>query len=123
MISDVTPFIMTEYFSATMSSQPQRRGLNVLVRLGAHGIELFHNRRGLRPEALALLGESKAVAAVREQRAAQFFFQCGNAQPQSLPGQIQPPGGVGVVQIFAQGEKIAQLLDGHGGPSQNASFT
>lgn len=26
MISDVTPFIMTEYFSATMSSQPQRRG-------------------------------------------------------------------------------------------------
>lgn len=31
MISDVTPFIMTEYFSATMSSQPQRRGLPVVA--------------------------------------------------------------------------------------------
>ena len=71
-------------------------------------------RRGLCPEALALFGQGKVIAHIDEQRAAKFFFQCGNAQPQSLPGQIHPPGRAGIVQVLTQGQKIAQLLDGHG---------
>ena len=95
-------------------AQPQGGGPDILIRLHAHPVKLLHHRRGLCPEALALFGQGKVIAHIDEQRAAKFFFQCGNAQPQSLPGQIQPPGGVGVVQIFAQRQKIAQLLDGHG---------
>ena len=86
-------------------AQPQRRGLNVLIGLRTHAVKLFHHRRGLRPEALAFCGEGKAVAAVREQRAAQFFFQRGDAQPQSLPGQIKLPGGVGIE--WPEGQDVA----------------
>ena len=95
-------------------AQPQGGGPDILIRLRAHPVKLLHHRRGLCPEALALFGQGKVIAHIDEQRAAKFFFQCGNAQPQSLPGQIHPPGRAGIVQIFAQRQKIAQLLNGHG---------
>ena len=95
-------------------AQPQGGGPDILIRLRAHPLKLLHHRRGLRPEALALFGQGKVIAHIDEQRAAKLFFQCGNAEAQRLPRQIQPPGRAGIVQIFAQRQKIAQLLDGHG---------
>ena len=94
-------------------AQPQWCRLDVLISLLAQGIELLHHRRSLCPEPLTLFSKSQMIAVVDKQLAAKLFFQCSNAQPQGLPGQIHPPGGVGVIQIFAQCQKIAQLLDGH----------
>ena len=71
-------------------------------------------RRGLCPEALALFGQGKVIAHIDEQRAAELVFQRGNAEAQRLPRQIQPPGRAGIVQVLTQGQKIAQLLNGHG---------
>ena len=95
-------------------AQPQGGGPYILIRLRAHPVKLLHHRRGLCPEALALFGQGKVIAHIDEQRAAELVFQRGNAEAQRLPGQIHPPGRAGIVQIFAQRQKIAQLLDGHG---------
>lgn len=95
-------------------AQPQGGGPDILIRLRAHPVKLLHHRRGLRPEALALFGQGKVIAHIDEQRAAELVFQRGNAEAQRLPRQIQPPGRAGIVQVLTQGQKIAQLLNGHG---------
>ena len=88
--------------------------MDVLIRLRTELLELCHNGSSLRAETFPLLGQGEVVADVAKEFTAKLFFEGSDAHPEGLTAQIQPLGGTGEVQIFADGEKILQLLYRHG---------